>query len=101
MCMERPVAAVGTEVELFESSVSGLRAQAASAAQEMLRQGHRTLTIGLDNLSAVGDAVVAAVIVALRIVREYGGTICLRTQNSEHRHQLILNGLDRLVAVVG
>jgi anti-anti-sigma regulatory factor len=93
--MEHLGADAAADLELFESSGVGLRAQATAAAEAMLRQGRTTLTIGLDNLGAVGDAVIAAVIVALRIMREAGGTICLLTHNSEHRHQLALYGLDR------
>lgn len=90
----------GTDVELFESSGAGLRAQAKAAATETLRQRRTTLTIGLDNLWAVGDTAVAALIVALRTMRESGGTICLLTHRPEHRRRLQLNGLDRIMTLV-
>jgi anti-anti-sigma regulatory factor len=85
---------------LFDSSSSGLRARAKAAAQDILSDGHKTLTLGLDNLSNVGDSAVAAVIVALRTMRDSGGTIQLRARKTEHRRQLRLNGLDRIVTVV-
>jgi len=100
LCMQGGGVSAGSYVELFESSSVGLRAQASAAAQDILRQGRKNLTIGLDNLSTVSDGAVAAVIVALRTMRESGGTIRLFTRNSEHRRQLLLSGLDRIMMVV-
>jgi len=89
----------GTDFELFASSSAGLRAQAVSAAQEVLRQGRATLTMGIDNLPTLGDDAIAAILAALRRMCEKGGTIRLRTHKSEHRSRLLLNGLGGVVAL--
>ncbi len=86
-------------VQLYESSRAGLRAQATAAASDVLRAGQKTLTFGLDNLSHVGDDAVAALIIALRRMREDGGTIVLETTNEQHQRALLLNGLDRIVSI--
>jgi anti-anti-sigma regulatory factor len=86
-------------VQLYQSSRAGLQAQAAAAASDVLRAGQKTLTFGLDNLSNIGDDAVAALIVALRKMREEGGTIVLETTNAQHQQALLLNGLDRVVSI--
>ncbi len=86
-------------VQLYESSRAGLRAQATTAASDVLRAGQKTLTFGLDNLSNVGDDAVAALIIALRKMREDGGTIVLETTNEQHQRALVLNGLDRIMSI--
>jgi anti-anti-sigma regulatory factor len=85
--------------DLYASSASGLRAQAVSAADETLKRGRDTLVIGLDNLSAFDDAVAAAAIVALRRLREAGGSVRLVTSKATHRERLALTGLDHVFAV--
>jgi anti-anti-sigma regulatory factor len=86
-------------VQLYESSRAGLQAQATAAASDVLRAGQKTLTFGLDNLSNIGDDAVAALIIALRKMREEGGTIVLETTNEQHQQALLLNGLDRIVSI--
>jgi anti-anti-sigma regulatory factor len=86
-------------VQLYQSSRAGLQAQASAAASDVLRAGHKTLTFGLDNLPSVGDDAVAALIIALRKMREEGGTITLETTNEQHQQALLLNGLDRIVNI--
>jgi anti-anti-sigma regulatory factor len=86
-------------VQLYESSRAGLQAQATAAANDVLRAGQKTLTFGLDNLSNIGDDAVAALIIALRKMREEGGTIVLETSNERHQQALLLNGLDRIVSI--
>jgi anti-anti-sigma regulatory factor len=86
-------------VELYSSSLIGLRAQAVAAADETLRRRRNILVIGLDGLSALDDAAVSASIVALRRLREVGGTVRLVTHNANHRKQLAANGLDRIFEV--
>jgi anti-anti-sigma regulatory factor len=86
-------------VQLYESSRAGLQAQATAAASDVLRAGQKTLTFGLDNLSNIGDDAVAALIIALRRMREEGGTIVLETTNERHQQALLLNGLDRIVSI--
>ena len=86
-------------VQLYESSRAGLQAQAAAAASDVLRAGQKTLTFGLDNLGNIGDDAVAALIIALRKMREAGGTIVLETTNEQHQRALLRNGLDRIVTI--
>jgi anti-anti-sigma regulatory factor len=81
-------------VELYASSPMGLRAQTVAAADETLRQGATTLVLGLDNLPTLDDAAISATIVALRKLRESGGTVRLATRNADHRRHLALTGLD-------
>ncbi len=100
LCMDDAGIGSGADVELFESSGAGLRAQARAAAEQSLKQRRTTLTIGLDNLWSVGDAAVAALIVALRTMRDSGGTIRLLTHKPEHRRRLLLNGLDRVMTLI-
>jgi anti-anti-sigma regulatory factor len=86
-------------VQLYESSRVGLQAQATAAASDILRAGQKTLTFGLDNLSNIGDDAVAALIIALRKMREEGGTIVLETRNEQHKRSLRRNGLDHIVSI--
>jgi anti-anti-sigma regulatory factor len=83
-------------VELYSSSPRGLRAQATAAANETLRRRGTTLLLGLDNVPTLDDGVLSATIVALRRLREVGGTVRLVTQNSSHRKRLAITGLDRV-----
>jgi hypothetical protein len=57
-----------------------------------MRQG-TTLLLGLDSLSIIDDAVVAAVFVALLTLRESGDTVRLITDNLGHRKRLADIGL--------
>lgn len=86
-------------VELYSSSLSGLRAQTVVAAHETLRRGATILVLGLDNLSTLDDAAISATIVALRMLREIGGTVWLLTANAAYRKYLAVSGLDRIFKV--
>ena len=85
--------------DLYASSATGLRAQAVRAADETLERGRDTLVIGLDNLAAFDDAVASATIVALRRLREAGGSVRLVTAKAAHRQRLALTGLDHVFAI--
>jgi anti-anti-sigma regulatory factor len=86
-------------VELYSSSLSGLRAQAVRAAHETRRQGATILVFGLDSLSALDDAAISAALVALRMLREIGGTVWFVTANGAYRKYLAATGLDRIFKV--
>jgi hypothetical protein len=86
-------------VQLYESSRAGLQAQATAAASDVLRAGQKTLTFGLDNLGNIGDDAVSALVIALRKMREEGGTIVLETANDKHQQALLRSGLDRIVSI--
>jgi anti-anti-sigma regulatory factor len=86
-------------VELYSSSLGGLRAQTVAAAHETLRRSATVLVLGLDSLAALDDAAISATIVALRILREVGGTVWLVTGNAAYRDYLALTGLDRIFEV--
>ena len=86
-------------VEFYASSSNGIRAQAASAADDALRHGATLLVLGLDNLPALDDAVFSAAILALRRLREIGGSVRLATQNPAHRKRLAQTGLDRIFTI--
>jgi anti-anti-sigma regulatory factor len=88
-------------VEFYESSPAGLRAQAADAVDGALRRGTTILVLGLDSLSTLDDAAISAIIVALRRLREIGGTVGLVTQSAAHRKRLMLTGLDCIFDVLG
>jgi len=85
--------------DLYASSSAGLRAQAVRAADETLRLGRTTLVIGLDSLPVFDDAAVSAAIIALRRLREVGGSVRLVTHNAAHRQELALTGLDHVFDV--
>jgi anti-anti-sigma factor len=86
-------------VELYASSPVGLRAQAVEAVNDALRRGSTLLVLGLDSLSTLDDAALSAMIVALRRLREVGGTVRLVTQSVAHRKRLVVAGLDRIFDV--
>jgi len=86
-------------IELYGSSSSGLRAQASAAADAALHDRHSTLVLGLDNLAELDDAAVSATIVALRKLRQVGGSVRLVTQNADHRKRLAMTGLDRIFEI--
>jgi anti-anti-sigma factor len=69
------------------------------AANETLRRGATILVLDLDSLSELDDAAIAATIVALRMLRESGGTMRLVTGNPAYRKYLSMTGLDRIVEV--
>jgi anti-anti-sigma regulatory factor len=83
-------------VKLYSSSPTGLRAQAIAAVDELLLRKRTTLLLELDGLSIIDDAVISAMVVALRKLREVGGTVRLITDNSGHRERLAHIGLDRV-----
>jgi anti-anti-sigma regulatory factor len=87
-------------VKLHASSPSGLRAQAATAAEETLRLRTTSLLLGLDGLSILDDAVISGTIVALRKLRDIGGTVALVTGNPTHRKRLTQLGLDRVFDIL-
>jgi anti-anti-sigma regulatory factor len=86
-------------VEFYASSSSSIRAQATSAVDDALLHGTTLLVLGLDNLPALDDTVLSAAIVALRRLREVGGSVRLATQNPAHRKRLAQTGLDRIFPV--
>jgi anti-anti-sigma regulatory factor len=86
-------------VEFYASSRTGLRAQATAAVNEAKRRGSTTLVVGLDSLATLDDAAISATIVALRGLRETGGTVRLVTQSVTHRQHLKAMGLDRIFAI--
>jgi anti-anti-sigma regulatory factor len=86
-------------VEFYASSPVGLRAQAVEAVNDALSRGSTLLILGLDNLSTLDDAALSATIVALRRLREAGGTVALITQSVAHRKRLVATGLDRIFDV--
>jgi anti-anti-sigma regulatory factor len=86
-------------VEFYASSPNGLRAQATAAVSDAMRRGSTILVVGLDSLSRLDDAEISATIVALRGLRETGGTVRLVTQSVAHRHLLKAMGLDRIFGV--
>lgn len=87
-------------VKLHSGSPTGLRAQTAMAVEETLRLRTTSLLLGLDDLSILDDAVIAGTIVALRKLRDVGGTVCLVTGNDTHRKRLAQLGLDRVFDVL-
>jgi anti-anti-sigma regulatory factor len=86
-------------VEFYASSPNGLRAQATAAVSDTMRGGSTILVVGLDSLSRLDDAALSATIVALRGLRETGGTVRLVTHSLAHRRQLEAMGLDRIFGV--
>ena len=69
-------------VQLLTSSPSGLRAQAVAAADDTIRSGQKQLIVDLDNLTHMDDAVLSALILALRRLRDGGAS--LRVVTSKH-----------------
>jgi anti-anti-sigma factor len=86
-------------VEFYTSSPTGLRAQAADAVNDALSRGSKVLVVGLDSLSSLDNAAISATIVALRRLRENGGTVRLVTRSAAHRQHLSSMGLDRIFDV--
>jgi anti-anti-sigma regulatory factor len=85
--------------ELLTSSAVGLRGQTSAAAALAASTGQRALMIDVDNLQTIDDAVVAAIIAALRIMHDSGGSIQVLTNREAHVHSLRCFGLDRIVAM--
>jgi anti-anti-sigma regulatory factor len=86
-------------VKLQSSSPSELKTQATVAVEETLRRHTTSLLLGLDGLSILDDAVIAETIVALRKLRDVGGTVRLVTASPAHRVRLAQLGLDRIFEV--
>jgi anti-anti-sigma factor len=86
-------------IEVYAGSPTGLRAQLLAAADETICRGREILVVGLNNISVLDDAAIAALIVSLRRLREAGGAIRLVTTNPEHRKRLALTSLDRIFEV--
>jgi|ERR1700723_234473 anti-anti-sigma regulatory factor len=86
-------------VEFYTSSPSGLRAQATAAVSDAIQRRSTILVVGLDSLARLDDAVISAIIVALRGLRAIGGTVRLVTQSVTHRRHLAAIGLDRVFDV--
>ena len=95
--MTRPVAAA--ICELLTSSAVGLRAQTTAAAALAVSTGQKALTIDVDSLQTIDDAVVAAIIAALRTMRDAGGCVQILTNQEAHLRSLRLFCLDRIVTV--
>jgi anti-anti-sigma regulatory factor len=87
------------QIDLYTSSPSGLRAQAVAAADETLQAGRTLLVLGLDCLTEFDDAVLSATIVALRKLREVGGSVRLVTHNADHYSRLEAAGLTHIFEV--
>jgi anti-anti-sigma regulatory factor len=87
-------------VNLRSGSPSVLRAQTAVAVEETLRLRTTSLLLGLDGLPILDDALIAGTIIALRKLRDVGGTVCLVTGNNIHRKRLAQLGLDRVFDVL-
>ena len=86
-------------VEFYASSPTGLRAQATAAVSDAIRGGSTILVVGLDNLARFDAAAISAAIVALRGLREIGGTVRLVTRSATHRRSLEATGLDHVFDV--
>jgi len=97
MTLVRPVET--SICELLTSSAAGLRAQTTAAAALAVSTGQKALVIDVDNLRTIDDAVVAAIIAALRTMRAVGGSIQIRTNREAHLISLCFFCLDRIVAV--
>lgn len=65
-----------------------------------MRRGATILALGIDNLAALDDAAISATIVALRRLREIGGTVRLVTRNAAHLKRLAQTGLDHVFDVM-
>jgi anti-anti-sigma regulatory factor len=88
------------QIDLYASSTSGFRAQAVAAADDALNAGSILLVLGLDCLTEFNDAAASATIVALRKLREVGGSVRLVTDNADHLIRLEATGLDRIFEIV-
>jgi anti-anti-sigma regulatory factor len=86
-------------VEFNASSPDGLRAQARAAVNDAIRRRAKVMLVGLDGLAILDDAAISAAIVALRGLREVGGTVRLVTRSVTHRRSLESMGLDRIFDV--
>ena len=80
-------------VQLLASSPSGLRAQAIAAANETIRSGKKQLIVDLDNLTQMDDAVLSALILALRRLREEGASLSVLTSKDANRVYLDSTGM--------
>jgi anti-anti-sigma regulatory factor len=81
-------------VQLLTSSPSGLRAQAIAAANETIQSGQKQLIVDLDNLAHVDDAVLSALILALRRLREAGASLRVFTSKDANRGYLDSTGMN-------
>lgn len=59
-----------------------------------------TLTVGLDGLASLDATVMGTLIVALRRMREAGGSVVLQVTHPELLLELAVSGLDRVFKVV-
>jgi anti-anti-sigma regulatory factor len=80
-------------LQLLTSSPNGLRAQAIAAADETIRLGQTQLIIDLDNLTHADDAVLSALILALRRLREAGASLRVLTSKDPIRNYLDSTGM--------
>jgi anti-anti-sigma regulatory factor len=80
-------------VQLLTSSPSGLRAQVIAAANDTIRSGQRQLIVDLDNLTQMDDAVLSALILALRRLRGEGGSLRVVTSKDAIRGYLDSTGM--------
>lgn len=87
-------------IELYTSSRTGLRAQFTAAVDETLRRRSLTLFVCLDSLPNLDDSVLSGAIIALRRLREFGGTLQFMTQKASHRRTLSATGLDRVFKIL-
>jgi len=71
------------------------------AAESALAANDRSLTVGLDGLASLDAAAMSSLIVALRRMREAGGSVMLLATRPELLQALAVSGLDRVFRVVG
>jgi anti-anti-sigma regulatory factor len=69
-------------------------------ADKAIAAGDRTLTIGLDGLKAIDARAMGSLIVALRRMREAGGSVLLHVTRPELLSELCVSGLDRVFKIV-
>lgn len=69
-------------------------------AEEALAAKERALTVGLDDLPALDADVMGGLIVALRRMREAGGSVALHVTRPDLLGALAVSGLDRVFKIV-
>lgn len=69
-------------------------------AEKAIAAGESTLTIGLDDLGTVDATSMGSLIVALRRMRESGGSVVLHVTRHELLGELATSGLDRVFKIV-
>jgi anti-anti-sigma factor len=88
-------------VQLLTSSPSGLRAQIIAAADDTITAGRSLLIVDLDNLAQMDDAVFAALILALRRLRDAGASLRVVTSKSTIRRYFDSTGMKVAFGMTG